>query len=64
VFLWDTEVAEFSVRVRPSGSKTFVAQYRAGGGRSGQSRRFTIGRFGVLTVDEARKKKRKTDPRG
>jgi hypothetical protein len=55
VFLWDTEVAGFSVRVRPSGSKTFVVQYRAGGGRSGQSRRFTIGRFGVLTVDDARK---------
>ena len=54
VIVWDSELAGFGVRVRPGGSKTFIAQYRAGGGRSGASRRFTVGRFGVLTVDEAR----------
>lgn len=39
-----------------SGTKTFVARYRAdGGGRTAPRRFATIGRFGVLTVDEARK---------
>ena len=58
-FIWDSELAGFGLRVRSGGSKTFIAQYRAGGGRSGQSRRFTIGRFGVMTVDEARLEARK-----
>lgn len=53
-FIWDSELAGFGLRVRPGGAKTFVAQYRAGGGRSGLTRRFTVGRFGVMTVDEAR----------
>ncbi len=53
-FLWDSELAGFGLRVRPGGAKTFIAQYRAGGGRTGQSRRFTVGRYGVMTVDEAR----------
>lgn len=55
VIAWDSELAGFGVRVRPGGSKTFIAQYRAGGGRSGTTRRFTVGRFGALTVDEARR---------
>ena len=53
-FIWDSDVSGFGLRVRHGGSKTFIAQYRAGGGRGGTSRRFTIGRYGVLTVDEAR----------
>ena len=58
-FIWDTDLPGFGVRVRPGGSKTFVAQYRAGGGRTGQTRRYTIGRYGVMTVDEARHEARK-----
>ena len=58
-FVWDSDLAGFGLRVRPGGSKTFIAQYRVGGGRSGQSRRFTIGRYGVLTVEEARLEARK-----
>ena len=57
--VWDSEVPGFGFRVRPGGSKTFIAQYRAGGGRTSASRRFTIGRYGVLTVDEARAEARK-----
>ena len=53
-FIWDSEVSGFGLRVRAGGSKTFIAQYRVGGGRAGTSRRFTVGRYGVLTVDEAR----------
>ena len=58
-FVWHSDLPGFGLRVRPGGSKTFIAQYRAGGGRSGQSRRYTIGRYGVLTVDEARHEARK-----
>ncbi len=54
LFIWDSQIPGFGVRVRAGGSKTFVAQYRAGGGRSGTSRRFTLGRYGAITVDEAR----------
>lgn len=53
-FTWDSELAGFGLRVRPGGAKTFIAQYRAGGGRNGQTRRYTVGRYGVMTVDEAR----------
>ena len=57
--IWDSELSGFGLRIRPGGSKTFIAQYRAGGGRRGTSRRFTIGRYGVLTVEEARAEAKK-----
>ena len=58
-FIWDAELKGFGVRVWPSGRKTFVAKYRIGGGRNGATRRFTIGTYGTLTVDEARTAARK-----
>lgn len=58
-FLWDSDLSGFGLRVRAGGTKTFIAQYRAGGGRSGLTRRFTIGRYGTLTVEEARLEARK-----
>jgi integrase len=58
-FIWDGDLTGFGLRVRQGGSKTFVAQYRVGGGRGGATRRFTIGRYGVLTVDEARQEAKK-----
>jgi integrase len=58
-FLWDSEVKGFAVRIWPSGRKTFVAKYRVGGGRSGVTRRLTIGSYGALTVEEARTQAKK-----
>jgi integrase len=53
-FIWDSELAGFGLRIWPSGRRTFVAQYRVGGGRGGRARRLTIGTFPKLTVEEAR----------
>ena len=45
---WDGELAGFGVRVRPNGTKTFIAQYRIGG-RNSRVRKVTIGSYGKLT---------------
>ena len=49
--VWDSGIAGFGVRVRPSGSRTFVFHCNAGG----KSRRFTLGPVGVKVIDEARR---------
>src|SRR5580693_515402 len=50
-FLWDRELRGFGVQVMPSGLKSFVIQYRTPEGRP---RRVVIGRYGLMTVEEAR----------
>ena len=52
--VWDESLAGFGLRVEPTGRKTFIARYRAGGGRTGVRRQATLGRYGALTVEEAR----------
>ena len=49
---WDTELSGFGVRVYPSGTKVYLAQTRAGG----KSRRVTIGRHGLISAEQARRK--------
>jgi integrase len=50
--IWDTEVIGFGLRIRPSGSKTFIFSYRSPEGRTLKS---TIGKpSDVLTVEQAR----------
>ena len=51
-FLWDVERRGFGTRAIPSGVKDFVLQYR---NEAGRSRRIELGRYGVLTVEQARK---------
>jgi integrase len=50
---WDQELTGFGVRVRPSGSMSFVAVYRTGG-RNSPLRRVTIGSVGKIETDKAR----------
>jgi integrase len=50
--LWDSETRGFGLRVMPSGVKTFIVVYRNAGN---QKRWWTIGRWGPLTPDMARK---------
>lgn len=55
--LWDSQVSGFGVRIGTSGVKTFLVRYRAdGGGRTAPRRYVTVGRYGTLTVEQARKK--------
>lgn len=50
-FLWDGELKGFGVRVTKAGVKTFIIQYR---NAEGKSRRINLGRFGIMTVENAR----------
>lgn len=54
-FVWDSELRGFGVSVGYQGTKSFVVQYR---NPSRQSRRKVIGRFGLMTVEEARRSAR------
>ena len=52
---WDSAIKGFGLRVFPSGEKSWIFEYRPGGG-SGAKKRVTIGRAGDLTPDQARRK--------
>ena len=50
--VWDTEIPGFGLRITSMGVKSYILQYRI----NGRQRKFTIGRHGVLTPDQARQK--------
>ena len=53
VFLWDSDLPGFGVKLTPAGARVYLFQYRVGG-RGNPTRRYTIGRHGPLTPDQAR----------
>ena len=51
-FVWDQQLSGFGVRVSPKGQKSFLIQYR----HQGRTQRMRLGRLGLITADEARRK--------
>ncbi len=51
VFVWDTQLPGFGLRVYPSGRRKYVVQYRTRGNRQ---RRAVLGTHGTLTAEQAR----------
>jgi hypothetical protein len=57
VFIWDTKVPGFGIKVTPAGSKVYVFQYRMakpGAAKTMPTRRMNIGKHGAFTPDQAR----------
>ncbi len=52
-FVWDDEIKGFCLLVYPNGAKSYAFQYRT---PEGKTRRFTIGKHGKYTPDQARDK--------
>jgi integrase len=58
-FIWDAEVTGFGLKVTPAGGKVYVYQYRIarpGEAERTPAKRYTIGKHGSLTPDQARKR--------
>lgn len=54
--VWDRDLKGFGLRIETTGVKTFIVRYRAGGGRRSPRRQLSIGRFGAVTVEQARQR--------
>ena len=52
---FDSELKGFGVRVMPSGSKSWIIEYRPGGGRRVAKKRLSFGKTSTLTLEQARK---------
>jgi integrase len=52
--VWDSELAGFGLRVSPTGVRSWIAAYRAGGGRNAQQRLMTLGTYPKVKAPAAR----------
>jgi integrase len=58
-FIWDDDLAGFGLKVTPAGGKVYVFQYRVAAPGESQrtaAKRYTIGKHGAFTPDQARKR--------
>jgi integrase len=53
--IWDAHMPGFGVRVRPTGSMSYIVTYRAGAGRGAPVRRYTIAAVGKVAPEAARR---------
>ena len=53
-FYWDADIKGFGLKVTPKGKKVFLVQYRTGG-RYTPTRKVFIGRYGTVTLRNARR---------
>jgi hypothetical protein len=51
-FIRDGQLKGFAVRITPNGTKAFIVEKRI----NGHVKRITLGRYGELTVEQARKR--------
>ncbi len=58
--VYDRDLAGFAIRVTPDGVKSFSVVYRFGSGRAAPKRRVTLGKYGPMTVEEARQLAKET----
>jgi len=56
-WVWDTELHGLGLKVTPNGRRIFFLKYRVPGNR--RTRKYTIGPYGPLTVDQARTEARR-----
>jgi hypothetical protein len=52
MFVWDDELRGFGLRIKSTGVKTYIIQYR---NADGLTRRLVLGKHGVLAPEQARK---------
>ena len=57
-YIWDEDLSGFGVKLLPSGRKTYLVQYRIGG-RTGRTRRVSLGVHGNVTAEIARTEAKK-----
>ena len=50
-FVWDSEVKGLGIRIKPSGTRSYLIQYR---NQARRTRRMVLGNCGVLSLEEAR----------
>ena len=56
---WDTQVTGFGVRVQPTGTKSFIVNYRSRrAGRTARNLRVVIGRANWMAPEQARRRAR------
>ncbi len=56
LFVWDTELRRYALRMKPSGAASYLILYRAAGRRQ---RMHTFARVGTITPEEAKAKARR-----
>lgn len=52
--IWDAELSGFGLRVAPTGARSWIASYRAGGGRKAPQRLMTLGTYPKVGAPAAR----------